>query len=137
NPSRNSTHSTSSLPSPTFRRPQTNGRSSRSGTPTGTRSKTPTPTESQAGRKGPPRKIITSGNGTSSSNRLNAFISSPPPKLSPPLRSSRPRQPVSVATTASSRSKTVDQGPKSPAPERQPGRSRRSPSDSDEKSMRR
>ncbi|KFY18577.1 hypothetical protein V493_08504 [Pseudogymnoascus sp. VKM F-4281 (FW-2241)] len=39
---------------------------------------------------------------------LNAYISSPPPMKSPPLRSSRPRQPVSAATTASSRNKVSD-----------------------------
>lgn len=39
---------------------------------------------------------------------LNAYISSPPPMKSPPLRSSRPRQPVSAATTASSRSKVSE-----------------------------
>lgn len=40
-------------------------------------------------------------------SRLAKVISSPP-KGSPPLRSSRPRQPVSEATTASSRLKTID-----------------------------
>ncbi|KAI0395056.1 hypothetical protein F5Y17DRAFT_425044 [Xylariaceae sp. FL0594] len=40
--------------------------------------------------------------------RLNAYISVPLPKLSPPLRSSRPRQPVSTATTVSSRTKTSE-----------------------------
>lgn len=39
---------------------------------------------------------------------LKAYISSPPPLKSPPLRSSRPRQPVSAATTASSRNKVSD-----------------------------
>jgi hypothetical protein len=39
---------------------------------------------------------------------LKAYISSPPPKASPPLRGSRHRQPVSTATTASSRQKVVD-----------------------------
>ncbi|OBU00026.1 hypothetical protein VE01_01713 [Pseudogymnoascus verrucosus] len=39
---------------------------------------------------------------------LKAYISSPPPMKSPPLRSSRPRQPVSAATTASSRNKVSD-----------------------------
>lgn len=39
---------------------------------------------------------------------LKAYISSPPPMKSPPLRSSRPRQPVSAATTASSRNKASD-----------------------------
>ncbi|TGO62715.1 hypothetical protein BOTNAR_0110g00270 [Botryotinia narcissicola] len=44
----------------------------------------------------------------SSSGSLKAYISAPPAKNSPPLRSSRPRQPVSAATTASSRQKAVD-----------------------------
>ncbi|EEQ91919.1 rho guanyl nucleotide exchange factor [Blastomyces dermatitidis ER-3] len=42
------------------------------------------------------------------SPRLNAYISAPPPKKSPPLRSSRPRQPVSSATTSASRARVVD-----------------------------
>lgn len=39
---------------------------------------------------------------------LKAYISAPPPKKSPPLRSSRPRQPVSKATTTASRARVVD-----------------------------
>ncbi|KAI2094389.1 hypothetical protein LOZ35_003769 [Ophidiomyces ophidiicola] len=39
---------------------------------------------------------------------LNAIITAPPPKESPPLRSSRPRLPVSTATTSASRAKVVD-----------------------------
>ncbi|EFR02340.1 hypothetical protein MGYG_05338 [Nannizzia gypsea CBS 118893] len=39
---------------------------------------------------------------------LQAFISAPLPKKSPPLRSSRPRQPVSSATTSASRARLVD-----------------------------
>ncbi|KAI9739592.1 MAG: hypothetical protein M1834_006310 [Cirrosporium novae-zelandiae] len=39
---------------------------------------------------------------------LKAYISAPPPKTSPPLRSSRPRQPVSAASTAASRARAVD-----------------------------
>lgn len=39
---------------------------------------------------------------------LKVYVSAPPPKLSPPLRSSRPRQPVSAASTAASRAKVVD-----------------------------
>lgn len=42
------------------------------------------------------------------SPRLQAYISAPPPKKSPPLRSSRPRQPVSSATTSASRAKVVE-----------------------------
>lgn len=39
---------------------------------------------------------------------LRANIIAPPPKISPPLRSSRPRQPVSAASTAASRAKMVE-----------------------------
>ncbi|KAL1956096.1 hypothetical protein VTO42DRAFT_7615 [Malbranchea cinnamomea] len=42
------------------------------------------------------------------SPKVKAYISAPPQKKSPPLRSSRPRQPVSMATTTSSRAKIVD-----------------------------
>lgn len=51
-----------------------------------------------------------------------AKVISPPPKGSPPLRSSRPRQPVSEATTASSRLKAVDHF-RSKSPSKAPGRS--------------
>ncbi|GAB7349565.1 hypothetical protein MBLNU459_g0260t1 [Dothideomycetes sp. NU459] len=40
------------------------------------------------------------------SQSLKAFISPQPPHKSPPLRSSRPRQPISLATTAASRAKS-------------------------------
>ncbi|KAL6887921.1 hypothetical protein GGI43DRAFT_263696 [Trichoderma evansii] len=85
----------------TLRRPPTNVRSSSrqaKANPTTTRTKTPT----QTPRKQPPSGLVTP---SSSNNRLQAYVSAAPPKLSPPLRSSRPRQPVSVATTASSRMK--------------------------------
>ncbi|KKK17614.1 hypothetical protein ARAM_003226 [Aspergillus rambellii] len=39
------------------------------------------------------------------SHLLEAYIAAPPPKKSPPLRSSRPRQPVSHTTSPSSRSR--------------------------------
>ena len=39
---------------------------------------------------------------------LKAYISAPMPLKSPPLRSSRPRQPVSSATTAASRARAVE-----------------------------
>lgn len=39
---------------------------------------------------------------------LRANIIAPPPKISPPLRSSRPRLPVSAASTASSRAKMAE-----------------------------
>ncbi|KAI0176680.1 hypothetical protein BJ166DRAFT_3974 [Pestalotiopsis sp. NC0098] len=71
-----------------------------------TRAKTPTSSQAAKPRPG---AITPNGN-----TRLNAYISAPPPKLSPPLRSSRPRQPVSSATTASSRMRAVDRG-RSPA----------------------
>ncbi|KAM0260488.1 hypothetical protein ACHAQJ_002721 [Trichoderma viride] len=94
------TSSRSNSPS-TFRRPPANGRSSSrqaKANPSTTRAKTPT----QTTRKQPPQGLVTP---SSSNNRLQAYVSAAPPKLSPPLRSSRPRQPVSVATTASSRMK--------------------------------
>ncbi|KAI0600247.1 hypothetical protein F4775DRAFT_582795 [Biscogniauxia sp. FL1348] len=71
-----------------------------------TRAKTPTSNSSTPSRR--PNKLgaVTPNNNT----RLNAFISAPPPKLSPPLRSSRPRQPVSSATTTSSRMRTTERG---------------------------
>ncbi|KAI3145358.1 hypothetical protein CBS147326_308 [Penicillium roqueforti] len=43
-----------------------------------------------------------------SSRRLEAYIAEPPPKKSPPLRSSRPRQPVSHGAAVSPRSKIGD-----------------------------
>ncbi|KAF7562169.1 hypothetical protein G7046_g1968 [Stylonectria norvegica] len=98
----------------TLKRPHLNGRTSRTATPT-TRAKTPTaraktPTQTALGRKQPPRTLVTPSN----NNRLQANIIAPLPKLSPPLRSSRPRQPVSMASTASSRMKAVERG-KSPS----------------------
>ncbi len=77
----------------------------RSQTPT-LRAKTPTQTH-RSSRKAPPSSI-----GTPSNGRLNAYVTAPPPKLSPTLRSSRPRQSVATATTAASRMKVV--GPQSP-----------------------
>ncbi|KLO87431.1 uncharacterized protein LW93_10285 [Fusarium fujikuroi] len=94
--------------SPALKRPQVNGRTSRAGNPT-TRAKTPT--QSGVTRKAAPRTLVTPTN----NNRLQANIIAPPPKLSPPLRSSRPRQPVSVATTASSRMRAVERA-RSPNP---------------------
>ena len=43
-----------------------------------------------------------------SSPLLKAYISAPMPLKSPPLRSSRPRQPVSTATTSASRARAVE-----------------------------
>ncbi|KAK0731719.1 hypothetical protein B0H67DRAFT_84793 [Lasiosphaeris hirsuta] len=78
----------------------------RSSTPT-TVAKIPTHGSSSGStRKAPPSNIATSSNG-----RLNAYVSVPTPKLSPSLRSSRPRQSVATATTAASRMKAVDRAP--------------------------
>ncbi|PKS10563.1 hypothetical protein jhhlp_002317 [Lomentospora prolificans] len=121
---------TSGLPSPSYRRSHYDNKPSRTGTPMGSRAKTPT--ESRGSRKQPPRNIITPTNAPQDSTRLSAIISTPPPKLSPPLRSSRPRQPVSVATTTSSRLKSIDRAPKSPTKQ-----SWKSPSSSEDKSSRR
>ncbi|KAH8788568.1 hypothetical protein F5883DRAFT_7612 [Diaporthe sp. PMI_573] len=90
------------------RRVAPSGRTSRQqGTPTSraktpvTRSKTPTVSTPSA------RKTATPTPGSNNA-RLAANLS-PAAKNSPPLRSSRPRQPVSEATTAASRLKAVDQ----------------------------
>lgn len=88
----------------TRRRPPIQGKSAKS-TPVA-RAKTPSSNSSSTTRR-PNRLGAVTPNG---STRLNAYISTPPPKLSPPLRSSRPRQPVSSATTASSRMKAVERG---------------------------
>lgn len=45
---------------------------------------------------------------TEPSQSLNAYVKAPPQKLSPTLRSSRPRQPVSSATTSASRAKVSE-----------------------------
>ncbi|KAI0890080.1 uncharacterized protein GGS22DRAFT_149950 [Annulohypoxylon maeteangense] len=86
----------------TRRRPPIQGKTSKS--IPAARAKTPNSGSSTASRRPNRLSSDTPNNGT----RLNAYISTPPPKLSPPLRSSRPRQPVSSATTASSRMKAVD-----------------------------
>ncbi|KAI1621457.1 hypothetical protein EDD37DRAFT_652822 [Exophiala viscosa] len=52
-----------------------------------------------------PKAATASGDKSSS---LRANIIAPPPKVSPPLRSSRPRLPVSSATTAASRAKIAE-----------------------------
>ncbi|KAH6608729.1 hypothetical protein Trco_002075 [Trichoderma cornu-damae] len=112
-PTKSSPASSRSNSPSTFRRPPANGRSSSrqakanpssaaatttTTTATTARAKTPT----QTGRKQQAQGLVTPSN---SNGRLQAYVSAAPPKLSPPLRSSRPRQPVSVATTASSRMK--------------------------------
>ena len=48
------------------------------------------------------------GQRMATSPRLAAYISAPVPKKSPPLRSSRPRQPVSSASTSASRARAVE-----------------------------
>ena len=48
---------------------------------------------------------------STTSPRLAAYISAPMPKKSPPLRSSRPRQPVSSASTSASRARAADRYP--------------------------
>jgi hypothetical protein len=65
---------------------------------------TNTPSTHHSSRSKPktPEKLNTNN------SSLKAYISAPPPKTSPPLRSSRPRQPVSSASTASSRQKAAE-----------------------------
>ncbi|KAL6716243.1 hypothetical protein ACLMJK_005809 [Lecanora helva] len=60
-------------------------------------------------QKSPRVSDFTSGMGRpATSPRLAAYISAPLPKKSPPLRSSRPRQPVSNASTSASRARAVE-----------------------------
>lgn len=69
-------------------------------------------TRAISGIKSPNRRDIAHGHGSPSQIRdkgsLKAYVSAPPPMLSPPLRSSRPRKQVSTASTAASRAKVVD-----------------------------
>ena len=65
--------------------------------------------QSPPSRKSPRRgEIARNTQRISTSPRLAAFISAPLPKKSPPLRSSRPRQPVSSASTSASRARAID-----------------------------
>jgi dynamin-binding protein len=80
--------------------------SDRSKTPAG-RSTTPT-SKSIPSHRSPGRQIASPPKIPMNNSSLKAYISAPPPKTSPPLRSSRPRLPVSSATTASSRGKMAD-----------------------------
>lgn len=57
------------------------------------------------GRITSPGRSVQSG---AKSPSLRANIIAPPPKISPPLRSSRPRMPVSNATTAASRARMAE-----------------------------
>lgn len=91
-----------------LKRSQASARAARA-SPAASRAKTPasrakTPTQTATSRKPPPQALVTPSNNT----RLQAYIAAPAPKLSPTLRSSRPRQPVSVASTASSRMREAD-----------------------------
>lgn len=65
-----------------------------------TRSKTPTTSAGSSRR-------TAAHSASGSSNARLASVISPPPRNSPPLRSSRPRQPVSEASTAASRLRTA------------------------------
>ena len=58
---------------------------------------------------------------------LNAYISAPMPKKSPPLRSSRPRQPVSSASTSASRARAVEKHSLQDAGYKPESRTRRPP----------
>ncbi|KAK0392631.1 hypothetical protein NLU13_2126 [Sarocladium strictum] len=99
--------------SPALKRPsRTNGKTLNSSTTSkATLSRAKTPTQTGGGRRLPVPRPVTPGN--TNNARLNAYIATPPAKLSPTLRSSRPRQPVSEATTASSRMRAADRA-KSP-----------------------
>ncbi|KAK4251884.1 hypothetical protein C7999DRAFT_10504 [Corynascus novoguineensis] len=108
----------------TFNKPSVpSGRTSRQHTSLNSRARTPTTSSgpksshrsSSSTRKAPPPNLSAS----QTSSRLNAFVSVPPAKLSPSLRSSRPRQSVATATTAASRQRAVDRGT---SPLRQPQR---------------
>ncbi|KAI1134531.1 hypothetical protein F5Y05DRAFT_398254 [Hypoxylon sp. FL0543] len=87
----------------TRRRPAMQGKTSKS-IPVAQATKTPSSTSSSAIKRPNRLGSVTPNNNT----RLNAYIATPAPKLSPQLRSSRPRQPVSSATTTSSRMKAVE-----------------------------
>ncbi|KAJ8128460.1 hypothetical protein O1611_g5174 [Lasiodiplodia mahajangana] len=103
-----SPNSTRSNSPSTMRRPFTHGKKIHSSQNAGPNSPSPLATSAMK-RHNRPSAITPNGN-----TRLNAYISTPMPKLSPPLRSSRPRQPVSTATTISSRIKAIERD-KSPS----------------------
>ncbi|KAG4423218.1 hypothetical protein IFR04_003584 [Cadophora malorum] len=67
-----------------------------------------TPTNRERTPRSSPRGKRNAEKSTSNNASLKAYISAPPPKTSPPLRSSRPRLPVSSASTESSRQKAAD-----------------------------
>ncbi|KAK0785091.1 hypothetical protein LTR38_012468 [Friedmanniomyces endolithicus] len=62
-----------------------------------------TPSSASRSRYQPPPVTLPQSN-----QPLSAKIVVPPPKTSPPLRSSRPRQPVSAATTSASRARAAE-----------------------------
>lgn len=69
----------------------------------------PRHSRSSTPQRSPRRGDFNSGLGRpATSPRLAAYISAPMPKKSPPLRSSRPRQPVSNASTSASRARAVE-----------------------------
>ena len=63
---------------------------------------------SSSSQKSPRRGNLSSLMYTPGSPRLAAYISETQPTKSPPLRSSRPRQPVSTATTSASRARAAE-----------------------------
>ncbi|KAG0650735.1 Dynamin-binding [Hyphodiscus hymeniophilus] len=97
--------------SPLTNRPISNGKlrkaEPRPWSPAG-RAATPTNTKSTSSRQSPRRKGKSLEKINVNNSSLKAYISAPLPKTSPPLRSSRPRQPVSSASTASSRQKAAE-----------------------------
>ncbi|KAI0535756.1 hypothetical protein GGR58DRAFT_503982 [Xylaria digitata] len=100
--SSSSPNSTRSNSPSTVRRPFANGKKFNANQNLGSKGPSPLASPSMK-RQNRPGAITANGN-----SRLNAYISTPLPKLSPPLRSSRPRQPVSAATTISSRVKAIE-----------------------------
>lgn len=66
------------------------------------------PSRPASSRHSPRRGDYSPRQRPSTSPRLAAYISAPLPKKSPPLRSSRPRLPVSSASTSASRARAVD-----------------------------
>lgn len=117
----------SNSPAILAKQPSTSGRSSRQHVTGTTRSKTPTgraavpATKTPSQTAGSSRKPPPSNIATSSSGRLNAYVSAPTPKLSPSLRSSRPRQSVATATTTASRKRGAEVGSSSQPPKSQRG----------------
>jgi hypothetical protein len=60
-----------------------------------------------SGRSSPRQSVRSAGTGNTAPT-LNAYISASTPKLSPSLRSSRPRQPVSTASTVIPKGKVIE-----------------------------